>query len=119
MIPVRDGSATARCGYCEAPLQGRSDKQFCSSAHRQLAWRRTTSAPLAPALVPKSDVVYVCPSCDTRYLGEQRCPECNTWCRRIGPGGICPCCDEPISIVELLAPEQFIGTASLKPRGRR
>ena len=119
MIPVRDDCATAGCGYCGAALSGRSDKQFCSTEHRQLAWRQTKSAPSAPVHVAKSDTVYACPDCDARYLGEQRCPECNTWCRRIGPGGICPCCDEPISIVELLAPEQFIGTASLKPRGRR
>jgi hypothetical protein len=30
--------------------------------------------------------------CDARLLGVQRCEDCNTWARRIGPGGPCPHC---------------------------
>jgi hypothetical protein len=49
--------------------------------------------------------VYACPVCDTRYLGERRCPDCNCFCRKLGPGGACPQCDEPILIDELLGKE--------------
>ena len=120
MIPVRDDYATARCRYCDVALSGRSDQQFCSTEHRQKAWRQLNSAPVAPVLVvPKSDTVYECPECGARLLGEQRCRECNTWCRRIGPGGLCPCCDEPISVTEILDPEQFVGAGSAKKNARR
>jgi len=51
----------------------------------------------------KATTVYECDSCAQRYLGEQRCPDCNTWCRRIGPGGSCPHCDEPVAIDDILS----------------
>jgi len=37
-------------------------------------------------------VIYECPECETRYLDERRCPDCNLFTRRIGPGGSCPHC---------------------------
>jgi len=40
--------------------------------------------------------------CETRYLGEQWCPDCVRPCRRIGVGGLCPHCDEPVAIPDLL-----------------
>ena len=46
-------------------------------------------------------VVYECPQCETRYLGTQRCEDCNTWCRRLGPGGTCPHCDELVAHTDL------------------
>jgi hypothetical protein len=47
--------------------------------------------------------VYQCPDCQSRLLGEQRCEDCATCMARLGPGGICPCCDEPITFDELIA----------------
>ena len=52
---------------------------------------------------PRSGTVYECPSCGVRYLGEQRCPDCRLFCRRIGPGGLCPHCDEPVAVADLIA----------------
>jgi hypothetical protein len=46
-------------------------------------------------------VIYECPDCETRYLDERRCPDCNLFCRRIGTGGTCPHCDEPVAHDEL------------------
>jgi len=34
--------------------------------------------------------VYICPICQTRYLGQQYCPDCHTFCEGAGPGGCCP-----------------------------
>lgn len=48
--------------------------------------------------------------CDARLLGAQRCEDCNTWARRVGPGGPCPHCYEPVSVFDLMAPEQFTPT---------
>ena len=106
MISVRDDTATIACPVCAAGFEPEGRQRFCSTACRQQAWRRTRSAPVEP-VVARADTVYTCPDCDARYLGEQRCDDCNTWCRRLGPGGLCPCCDEPIAITDLLTPDQF------------
>lgn len=45
--------------------------------------------------------VYECPDCETRYLNEHRCPDCNLFCRRLDAGGCCPHCDEPVTISDL------------------
>jgi hypothetical protein len=42
-----------------------------------------------------------CPTCDTRHLGEQWCHECNQPRTRIDIGGLCPHCDEPITISDI------------------
>jgi ribosomal protein L32 len=39
-------------------------------------------------------VVYECPACEERFVDERRCPDCNVFCRRLGPGGCCPSCGE-------------------------
>ena len=105
MTAVRDDAATT-CGVCGTRFVAVGRQRFCSTSCRQTAWRRHRSAPVVP-VVAKADVVYECPNCETRYLGEQRCDDCNTWCRRIGPGGCCPSCDEPVAIVDLLNPKQI------------
>lgn len=40
--------------------------------------------------------------------------DCRTFCRRLGPGGACPCCDEAISVAEVLSPDQFLGSLGSK-----
>lgn len=108
MSPSRNGTVTARrCGVCDKPLQGKA-RNWCSDACRQAGWRRRHPAPLPtandlpPARPHRAGTVYECPECDTRLLGAQRCDDCGTFMRRLGPGGLTPCCDEPITIDELL-----------------
>ena len=77
-----------------------------------------SQAPREP-IVAKPDTVYQCPMCEVRLIGEQYCEECHSFARRLGPGGNCPCCDEPISVTELLQPEQFVARKGQKTtRGR-
>jgi hypothetical protein len=45
---------------------------------------------------------YECPSCQERYLGERRCPECNLWNRNLGLGGTCSGCDQVVVLAELI-----------------
>ena len=52
----------------------------------------------------RAQTVYECSGCDRRYLGEQRCEDCNLFCRSLGPGGECPRCGEPVAISELIGP---------------
>jgi len=39
-----------------------------------------------------------------RYLGEQRCPDCGVFCSRIGLGGACPHCGDPVAVADLIDP---------------
>jgi hypothetical protein len=50
---------------------------------------------------PPPGIIYQCPECETCYLGERRCPDCQLFCRRAGAGGLCPHCDEPVAISQL------------------
>ena len=101
MNPVRDDAATTTCPVCAMAFTPEGRQRFCSTRCRQAAWRLERAAPVAP-IVTKSDTVYQCPDCESRYLGEQRCDDCNTWCVRLGPGGLCPCCDEPVAIADIV-----------------
>jgi len=56
---------------------------------------------LAPNRPRRPSTVYACDDCDIRQLGVQRC-DCGSFMRRIGFGGICPCCDEAVAFDELL-----------------
>ncbi|MDQ3424273.1 MAG: hypothetical protein M3510_13080 [Actinomycetota bacterium] len=45
--------------------------------------------------------VYECAECGERML-ERRCPDCHLFTRRLGHGGPCPHCDEPVLWDELI-----------------
>jgi hypothetical protein len=105
--PSRNGTVTAPCGACGAPLPDGRARHWCSDACRQAAWRRRHAAATGPVELPptrsrRADTVYECPECDTRLLGDQRCEDCSTFMRRLGPGGTCPCCQELMTLDELL-----------------
>jgi predicted nucleic acid-binding Zn ribbon protein len=96
-----------RCPVCGRAFPPAGRRRFCSDACRQAAFRRRhptsqTHAPLLSVVAPKSATVYECPACGVRLLGEQRCADCGVFCRRIGPGGSCPYCDEPVAIADLV-----------------
>jgi predicted RNA-binding Zn-ribbon protein involved in translation (DUF1610 family) len=108
--PSRNDSVTMTCPVCGAAFRPMGRRRFCSAACRQAAWRQRQPAPHAPLAVSaraavrsaRTATVYECPSCGTRFLGDQRCAECNVFCRRIGPGGPCPHCDDPVALADLL-----------------
>lgn len=113
--PLRNDSETMACALCGTPFQPVGRQRFCTPAHRQVAWRRRhpTPLPTVPAHTPRQTTVYQCPACESRYLGDQYCGDCGQFCRRVGVGGLCPACDEPVAISDLL-PEH---AASQPPRG--
>jgi predicted amidophosphoribosyltransferase len=113
--PSRDDNATTSppdsrqlCPVCWTPFHRIRRQRYCSDGCRKTAWRRRQQpAPASPEPVPQArrrrDVtVYSCPACDTRYYGQQWCPDCHQPCTRIGLGGLCPHCDEPVAITDLL-----------------
>ena len=93
---------------CRTMFTPTGRRRYCSARCRQRAylWRRATvTKKPEPLTAPgRAASVYECPECEARYLDEQRCPECNTFCRRIGVGGPCPHCDEPVAVADLLDP---------------
>jgi len=97
-----DGTTTA-CAVCARAFQRVGRQRFCSAC-RQTAWRRRHPIPLptVPPRSPRQSTIYECPVCETRSLGEQYCADCRCFCRRIGPGGLCLACDEPVAIADLL-----------------
>jgi predicted amidophosphoribosyltransferase len=108
--PWRDDIETTtpdrQCPVCGATFTRIRRQAYCSSRCRRTAWRRRNAAPAPPAPPPaagrKASTVYACPDCEARYLGEQWCYDCNTPCLRIGRGGLCPNCDEPVTIQQLI-----------------
>lgn len=105
--PLRDDGVTIEptCPACQGPLTPRGRRRYCSAACRQRAYRlrHGAHAPIALARrAPKATTVYECPACERRLLAEQRCPDCQVFCRRVGLGGACPHCDEAVAVADLL-----------------
>jgi hypothetical protein len=118
--PVRYGSrygsptpqAARSCLLCGTPV-GTARAHYCSPGCKQRAYRlRHDDAPAGDRGSVAADLkrrqrlvaqtIYECSECGERYLGEQRCPDCNRFCRALGLGGACPHCDQPILVAELL-----------------
>ena len=90
------------CAWCTTSFAPSGRRRFCSDACKQADWRARHATP-TPATHPAgpATTVYKCPSCEQRYLGIRRCEDCQLFCRRIGPGGLCPHCDEPVAHTDL------------------
>jgi predicted nucleic acid-binding Zn ribbon protein len=101
-----------RCPVCATALAS-TRARYCSAACRQRAHRlrHRAAAVVDHAALRRTlqrqrgllaHTVYACPRCETRLLGERRCPECQLFCRQLGLGGHCPDCETPILLAELL-----------------
>ena len=113
------GPATGRpCPVCQAGLVA-ARARYCSDACKQRAYRlrqasrlpadlARLAADLRRRLALVAQTVYECPTCDARLLGDRRCPDCHLFCRRLGLGGLCPHCDEPVTLAELLGLEEVL-----------
>jgi hypothetical protein len=110
--PVPTGRLCPICQTATVPARAR----YCSDACKQRAYRLRRMAVVPPdlsAVAAKTrrqqaviaHTVYECPACETRLLGERRCPDCHVFCRRLGLGGPCPHCDEPVLLADILPPE--------------
>ena len=105
-IPLRHDPVTIHCPRCGQPFVPAGKRRYCSDACKAAAYRRRHHAIAAPLTLPparprKPVTVYECDTCGTRALGEPRCHDCGTFMRRIGIGGHCPNCDEPVAITDL------------------
>ena len=105
--PSRDDPETITCPICQRRFTPTGRQRYCTSACRKTAYRRRHHDPPAPLPVPAARprrhfTVYECPDCEQRLLGEQRCPDCGIFARRIAIGGPCPHCGEPVALTDLL-----------------
>jgi hypothetical protein len=101
---------TMRCQLCGDAFVPVGRQRFCTDAHRAAAYRRRRTAARALLVLPAgarraATTVYECDGCGARAVGRQYCVECSTFMRRVGPGGACPHCDEPVAVVDLIGPE--------------
>ncbi len=104
-IPV-----TMACPVCGSLFNVTGRRRFCSDACRAAAHRRRRALARPVVVVPAPArrmplTVYECDGCGSRAVGEQRCPDCSTFMRRVGNGGSCPSCDEAITVGELVGLE--------------
>ena len=98
--------ATTHCPVCDSEFVPIRRQRYCTPACRQTAWRtrHPTTTPqitLPPRTPRRAITVYQCPTCDTRRLGQQWCPDCHQPAVRLDLGGLCPHCDEPITISDI------------------
>ena len=111
MTSVRNDTETTTmtvCAHCGAGFTPVGRRRWCSDTCRQAAWRRRRAAPRRPTQPAKIDTVYECPRCQTRYLGEQRCDDCNTLVPAPGPGlALPPHCDDLVAVTDLVADNQY------------
>jgi hypothetical protein len=122
--PTDDDTTTTRtsttelaCPVCWASFWPVGRQRFCSGNCRKTAWSRTRQdrlarpvEPVPPAGRQRGNTVYRCSSCEVRYHGQQWCHDCNQPCTRIGLGGLCPHCEEPVALTDLLDPPKEVQT---------
>jgi hypothetical protein len=102
------------CPVCQRPFTPAGRQIYCCGVCRATAYRRRRETAHAPLIVPaarRPRTVYECDGCGARALGEQRCADCTTYLTcRVGIGGTCPCCDEPVAVTELLGQQLTVRT---------
>ena len=87
-------------GLRNCPLPARHDP---SEATRPLPPPPPATRPGQGRPAPPGVHRHECPDSGERFLGEQRCDTCRTFTRRVGIGGPCPNCDEPVAVTDLIA----------------
>jgi hypothetical protein len=103
----RDDTGTITCPVCQVRFAPAGRRRYCGDRCRKTAFRRRHQDQRGPLPVPaarprREHTIYECPDCGQRLLGQQRCPDCAIFARRVGPGGECPHCDEPVAIADLI-----------------
>jgi hypothetical protein len=122
----RDDAATGLCPMCGRSYTVSGRARYCSEGCRKKAWRRRHQPAAVEIVVPppgrshRSVTVYECGTCGTRSLGEQRCEDCGAFMAKVGIGGLCPHCDGPVAVGDLLDDDILVGTAPRRAdEGRR
>ncbi len=104
-----DRDDATQCPSCLRPFTRQGRQTYCTAACRQKAYRQRqliieirAASPTPPQRHRRDMSVYQCPECEQVFLGEQWCPDCQRPCQRLGLGGSCPHCAEPVTVDQLL-----------------
>ena len=112
-MPMREGSrdGPGGCLLCGGPRSS-TRARYCPRACQQRSYRLRHQTPTADLTTVRkvlqrhqalvAHTIYECGGCGERFLGERRCSDCNLFARAVGVGGVCPECDAPILIGDLL-----------------
>jgi hypothetical protein len=102
-------ATTALCPVCGTAFRPVRRQRYCTQACRQAAYRARNPDPPADTTIAiaartqRRDItVYLCADCDQRYLGAQWCHDCQRPCTRVGLGGSCPHCDQPVAVDDII-----------------
>lgn len=108
------GPSPLLCPVCWGAFTRVGRQRYCTDACRKTPWTRRHATTLTvavtavaktvvPQAIRRRDItIYACPTCETRYHGEQWCHDCNQPCTRVGLGGLCPHCSEPVAHTDLI-----------------
>lgn len=117
--PGLDALAAVAAGTTAALAKSRRPDWRAAFLALARAVARATGGPAPPADLSPSPAarvrtttattVYECPSCDQRYLGERRCPDCNTLAGASAQGACAPTARSPW-------PVPTLGTRTDAPR---
>jgi hypothetical protein len=104
---MRNDVNTVACPVCADTFTPTRRQRYCTPACRQAAWRARHPAARpaidVPARTRRRDItLYQCTQCETRYLAQQYCHDCHQPCVRVDVGGLCPTCDTPVTISDIL-----------------
>lgn len=94
--------ASGRAHYCSPACKQQAYRWRQGAGNDVPAWLATRRSALKEQRRLAAHTIYECDACGSRALGERRCAECNTFRRNVGVGGLCPHCDEPILLTDLL-----------------
>ena len=103
------------CAMCAstAPTTRIAYEPWCCSACCTDTYALDATRPsslVVPRVAHRKPItVYQCDTCGIRALGEQRCEDCTTFMRKVGIGGRCPCCEDLITVAELVGEEVIVG----------
>ncbi len=105
--PSCHDAVTIPCPACGRPFAPIGRRRYCCDACKAAAYRRRREIDQPIVVVARRQprrpiTVYECDGCGARALGVQRCDECGTFMRRVGLGGLCPCCDAAVGVDELV-----------------
>lgn len=103
-------TAALRCPVCRGSFAPTGRQRYCGKLSRDTACRRHHQVTAPIIIVPptgsrRQATVYECEDCGTRTLGTQQCEGCSAFMRKIGIGGLCPHCEGPVAISDLIQEE--------------
>ena len=112
-MPMREGwrEGSGGCLMCGRPRPS-ARARYCTRACQQRSYRLRHQSPIADLTTVRralqrrkvlvAHTIYECGRCGERFLGERRCGDCNVFACAVGLGGLCPECDTPVLIEDLL-----------------